>query len=215
MGKNKMRLGIGAGCLAAFLLWTLMIRVVDVQAIGPLGTTVGLAGINQSVHKMTGVHPALYTVTDSLSLVPIGICMWFGLLGLTQWLRRKSLRSVDRSLLALGGLYVVVIAAYLFFEHFAVNYRPVLIDGFLEPSYPSSTTLLVLCVMPTCMMQLEARSKRIFLKRCIALSIIAFTLFMVAGRLVSGVHWFSDIIGSVLLSAGLTALYSAVVHITE
>lgn len=38
-----------------------------------------------------------------------------------------------------------------------VNYRPVLIEGRLEASYPSSTTLLVVSVMPTLMFQAYRR----------------------------------------------------------
>ena len=78
-------------------------------------------------------------------------------LGLGQLLKGKSLLKVERSILALGVFYAVVMAAYLVFEVWVVNYRPVLIEGALEASYPSSTTLLVLCVMPTAMMQLRQR----------------------------------------------------------
>ena len=98
-------------------------------------------------------------------------------------------------------------AAYFFFEMFAVNYRPVLINGYLEVSYPSSTTLLVMCVMPTAVIQFNSRIKNHALKRCVIFLVVAFTAFMVIGRLVSGVHWLSDIIGGVLLSAGLVSMY--------
>ncbi|MBQ2911285.1 MAG: phosphatase PAP2 family protein, partial [Clostridia bacterium] len=94
-----------------------------------------------------------------------------------------------------------------------VNYRPVLINGYLEASYPSSTTMLVMCVMPTAIMQFNARIKNNVLKRFVASAIIAFIVFMVIGRLVSGVHWFTDIIGGVLLSAGLVMMYRAVIRL--
>ena len=205
-----MRLGISALLLAAFAMWTLAVCRVDVQAIGPLGTAVGLAGINRFVHETTGVHMALYTITDWLSLIPAGICLGFGLLGLGQWISRKSLLKVDRSILALGGFYLLVMAAYVLFEALAINYRPVLIEGVLEASYPSSTTVLVLCVMLTALMQANDRIRHGALRRCAAASILGFTAFMVIGRLFSGVHWLSDIAGGVLLSAGLVALYDAV-----
>ena len=153
----------------------------------------------------------LYTVTDWPGLVPVGICLAFALLGLGQWIRRRSLRRVDRSILVLGGFYLVVIFCYLFFEAFVVNRRPVLIGGVLEASYPSSTTLLVLCVIPTAIMQLRGRIQNSALRRCVSGSISVFTVFMVAGRLLSGVHWFTDIIGGILLSAGLILLYSSAV----
>jgi undecaprenyl-diphosphatase len=114
---------------------------------------------------------------------------------------------VDPSILILGGFYVVVMAAYLLFEEVVVNYRPVLIDGNLEVSYPSSTTTLVLCVMPTAMLQLHTRIKNVLLKRCFISVITVFVAFMVIARLISGVHWFTDIIGGILLSTGLVLMY--------
>ena len=204
---KRKRLLLSVGLLAAFILWTLLVCFADVQPIGPEGSSVGLATINQFVHQLTGVHFALYTLTDWLGLVPIGVCIGFGILGLKQWLQRQSLRKVDRSLLALGLFYIVVMAVYAFFEVCVSNRRPVLIDGILEASYPSSTTLLVLCVMPTVSMHLSAR-----MKKHTGWIIRLFTAFMVIGRLVSGVHWFSDIVGSLLLSAGLLMLYSTLRH---
>ena len=59
------------GLLAAFALWTLAITKMDVQPIGPQGTSVGFATLNRFVHQLTGVHMQLYTVTDWLGLVPV------------------------------------------------------------------------------------------------------------------------------------------------
>ena len=197
--------------LLSFVLWTLAVLFVDVQAIGPRGSTVGFATVNRFVHELTGVHFTLYNITDWLGLVPIAVCVGFAVLGLAQWIARKNILKVDRSILILGGFYLVVIAAYLLFEKVVINYRPVLINNFLEVSYPSSTTLLVLCVMPTALSQFCTRIKNQPLKKGVSLVIIAFMFFMVVGRLVSGVHWFTDIVGSVLLCAGLVTLYKAVV----
>jgi undecaprenyl-diphosphatase len=152
----------------------------------------------------------LYTITDWLGLVPIGVAFGFAVFGLVQWVGRKSLFKVDRSILALGGFYIIVLAMYIFFEIVVINYRPVLIDGYLEVSYPSSTTMLVMCVMPTAMMQLHARIKSDVFRRCVLISIAAFTAFMVIGRLASGVHWLTDIIGGALVSAGLVITYASV-----
>ena len=193
--------------LAAFLLWTAAICFVDVQAIGPQESTVGFAAINGFVHSLTGVHMTLYTITDWLGLVPVGFAVGFALSGLIQWMKRKKLLKVDYSILTLGGFYIAVLAVYVIFEVLAVNYRPVLINGYLEISYPSSTTMLVMCIMPTSMMQLNARIKNNVLKRCVAFVITAFIAFMVIARLISGVHWSTDIVGGALLSAGLVMMY--------
>ena len=205
--KNKKRLVLGAILVVAFVLWTISVCFVDVRAIGPEGSSVGFAALNGFVHELTGVNWLLYTVTDWLGIVPIAVALGFAILGLVQLIKRKSLWKVDHSILALGVFYIVVMAAYIFFEVVVINYRPTLIDGYLEASYPSSTTMLVMCVMPTAAMQLNVRIKNTVLRRCAIITIVAFTAFMVIGRLVSGVHWITDIIGGALLSAGLVTMY--------
>lgn len=208
MNKTSAKyLCIAASLLAAFALWTTMVSFIDVQSIGPQNSSVGFASINDFVHRAIGVHMKLYTITDWLGLVPLGFCFGFAILGLIQWIQRKHILRVDRSILVLGGFYLLVMAVYLFFEKYVVNYRPVLIQGYLECSYPSSTTLLTMCVMPTTLMQLRSRIQRNALRNWISILLITFTAFMVLGRLISGVHWLTDIIGAALLSAGLVMLY--------
>ena len=136
--------------------------------------------------------------------------MGFSILGLIQWIKRKSIYKVDYDILVLGGFYIVTIAVYLLFESVVINYRPVLIGGILEASYPSSTTMLVMCVMPTAIMQLDYRIKNKLFRNIVVVTIIAFIAFMVIGRLISGVHWFTDIVGGALLSAGLVMMYYSV-----
>ena len=149
-------------------------------------------------------------VTDWLGLVPLCFVLGFALLGLVQLIQRRSIVKVDYSILVLGGFYILVMVAYLLFEVVVINYRPVLIDGRMEASYPSSTTMLVMCVIPTAMMQLNARVKNKTIQKTVLGILLAFTVFMVIGRLISGVHWFTDIVGGALLSAGLVMLYYSV-----
>ena len=125
----KKKFFVGAGFLGAFVLWTVLVSLVDIRPIGPNGSRVGFAALNGFVHGLTGVNLLLYTVTDWLGLVPIAVAFGFAVLGLVQWIKRKSLLKVDRSLLVLGGFYIVVMAAYIFFEAVVINYRPVLISG--------------------------------------------------------------------------------------
>ena len=204
---KKRKIYTAFGFLAAFLLWTVAVSWIDVQPIGPQGSVVGFASLNGLVHSFTGVHMLLYTITDWLSLVPVAFGLGFALLGLRQWIERKSIWHVDRSILILGGFYAAVLAVYLLFEKVVINYRPVLIEGVLEASYPSSTTVLVLCIMPTAVMQLRSHAQ----KKGIIMAITVFTVFMVIGRLLSGVHWVTDIIGGILLSAGLVLLYGSII----
>lgn len=193
--------------LGAFLLWTVLVCTVDVQPVGPCAATVGFAAVNGFVHRLTGVDMWLYTVTDWLSLIPLAVAAGFAVLGLQQWIRRKSLRKVDPDILILGSFYLTVMAVYIFFEYCVINYRPVLLEENLEASYPSSTTVLVLCVMMTAVPQLRRRIRHPWLNRAVTLAATVFGALMVTGRLLSGVHWVTDIVGGILLSAGLVKLY--------
>ena len=201
--------------LLGFVVWTTLIQTVDVQPAGQNGTDIGFATINCWFHQMTGVHMAIYTITDWLGLVPIFICLIFAGIGLAELIQRKSLFKVDYDILVLGIYYIIVIFGYLIFEMIPINYRPILIDGFMEASYPSSTTLLVLSVMPTLWFQAKRRMKNETLLKCVCLFSILFSIFMVVGRTVAGVHWLTDIVGSILLSTGLFLLYRAIVLIID
>ena len=209
--KGKKNFIIGASRIGIFILWTLLIQVIDVKPMGVNGTEIGFSTINTWFHSITGVNMTLYNITDWLGLVPIFFCMVFGFIGLIQLIKRKSLLKVDFDIIALGIYYVIVIGGYLIFEMIPINYRPILINGFMEASYPSSTTLLVLSVMPTLAFETEKRIKNKALKTIIKTLTVMFTIFMVIGRLISGVHWLTDIIGSIFLSMGLFYIYKGTV----
>ena len=209
--SGKKILFAGSIFIVAFITWTILIQKVDVKTLGVNGTNIGFATINCWFHKLTGVHMMLYTITDWLGLIPIFICMIFGVMGLVQLIQRRSLLKVDYDIIFLGIYYVIVIFGYLIFEMIPINYRPILIEGFMEASYPSSTTLLVLGVMPTLIEQVNRRSESLIVKRIVQVLVICFSAFMVLGRLIAGVHWLTDIVGSIMLSAGLFCFYKAAV----
>ena len=209
--RSKKLLFTGILLIVVFAIWTLLIQVVDVQPIGQNGTNIGFATFNIWFHELTGVHMAIYTMTDWMGLIPIFVCMIFGGIGLGQWIKRRSLLKVDRDILFLGIYYVIVIFGYLIFEMIPINYRPILIEGVMEASYPSSTTLLVLSVMPTLTFQLKRRMKNMTVCKILSVLTILFSSFMVVGRWICGVHWFTDIIGSIILSTGLFFVYKGIV----
>ena len=212
MKKIKYRDWIaGIGLLMAFWAWTALIQTADVQPVGQNGTMIGLAALNLRFHAWTGVHMWLYLLTDWLGLVPILMCLFFGGIGLCQLIRQRSLGKVDRDLLILGFYYLIVILFYLLFAELAIHYRPILIEGRMEASYPSSTTLLVVCVMPTVTAQANRRLKSAARKRMIRMVCVGFTAAMAVARLVCGVHWLMDIVGALLLGMGLFRLYKAVI----
>ena len=198
---------LGALLLGLFVIWTALIALVDLQAIGPEKSEVGFATINGAFHKFTGVHMWMYDLSDLLSLIPLGIIGGFGILGLVQWIKRKSFLGVDFNILMLGAFYLTVMAFFVFFEIVEINYRPILIEGVLEASYPSSTTMLMMCVMPTAAMECKRLIQNKALSNAAILACDLFMAAMVVLRLFSGVHWLTDIIGGGFLSSGLVYLY--------
>ena len=213
--NQKSNVIIGIGLLLGFVLWTVLIQNVDVQPAGPEGTRIGFAAFNVWLHKMTGVHMMIYVVTDWLGLVPVCICLCFGAVGVIQSIKRRSLAKVDLDIILLGVYYVLIIILYLVFEMVPINYRPILINGVLEASYPSSTTLLVLSVMPTLKYQIDKRSESRLIRIMTSIFVFLFSTFMVIGRLIAGVHWATDIIGSMLLSAGVFMIYRFVAALAD
>lgn len=208
--KNEKTLIIGVSLLIMFIVWTILLSLVDVRAVGPKNSSVGFSSFNMCVHNMFGVNMKLYVITDWFGLVPVAVGFGFAVFGLVQWIKRKNILKVDKSILALGMFYIIVIGVYILFEIIVINYRPVLINGYLEASYPSSTTMLVMCVMPTAIFQFNARIKNKTFKRCIIYIINIFIAFMVIGRLLSGVHWITDIIGGGIFSTGIVLIYYSI-----
>ena len=177
MKRNGKRvLYAGSILIAAFAIWTALIQIVDVQAVGQNGTNVGFATFNSWFHRLTGVHKTIYNITDWLGLIPLFVCILFSVIGFVQLIKRRSILKVDCDLIFLGIYYIIVIVNYLIFEIIPINYRPILIEGIMEASYPSSTTLLVLCVMPTLVEQTKRRLKNVAVKRIIEILVISFSV---------------------------------------
>ena len=209
MKKNIIFAIISGGLFAALIV---MLGRYDVAQIGPDGTSIGYSSINEKVHEMTGVHMAWYELTDILGYLAIGVCALFGLIGLIQLIRRRSFLLVDKTIYALGCFYVVVIGCYIFFEKFVINYRPIIMPGASAPeaSFPSSHTMLIITVMASTAIIAGLYIRKLFLRFLVRLLCAVIIVVTVCGRLYCGVHWFTDIIGGILLSLCLISLFAAV-----
>ena len=211
--KNKgkfLMLGISG---ALFALLIVLLRCVDGEAIGAAGTSVGLSHLNRFVFELTGVNMVWYNITDWLGLAAIFAAFLFAATGLVQVIKRRSILKVDKEILALGGLYILVIGIYVLFENVIVNYRPIIMPGCSNPeaSFPSSHTMLVCVIMGSTIIIIGKYIKKkslCMVIRGICAAVIAIT---VVGRLISGVHWFTDILGGLLISTFLLALYSVLI----
>ena len=210
MHKTKQYLLKGFIYLLLFLLFTYFVQCIDIQYIVHTNSKIGFGTINQTFHKLTGVHMWMYHISDYLSIIPLLICIKDALKGLNQWIKRRSLFKVDFYLIILGIYYFMIILIFLLFEKMEINYRPILIEGRRELSYPSSTTLLILTIMLPFIEQLRIKHN-LKGKNILIITSTFFLIFMLLLRTFSGVHWLSDIIGSILLSMGLFYLYKSVI----
>ena len=210
MNKKKRNFFISTILILLAVVFTILVKVVDVKQVGVNETSIGFVTLNQFVFKTTGVNMIWYHITDWLGLMPIFMAMVYSLLGLVQLIKRKSLFKVDKEIIILGLFYVVVISIYIFFEKVIVNYRPILMSGFLEASYPSSHTLMTICLCGSSIIVNKKMFNNKITKLMNMLSLIIIFITVI-GRLISGVHWFTDIVGGIFISiALLMTLYSLV-----
>ena len=199
-----------AACFGLFLLLILLVKVVDVAAVGPEGTKIGLSKLNVAIHNMFGEHLGWYKVTNVLGYIAILVALCFAAIGGLQLIYRRSVLKVDKEILLLGALYVVTILFYVFFEKVVVNYRPILMpDGEgIEASFPSSHTVLSCVILGSGLDLLQKYAKKNKTVQLVLTVLFAVMMaLIVAGRLLSGVHWFTDILGGLLLSAALLNAY--------
>ena len=199
-----------AACLCVLaVVFTVLTAAVDKAPIAPDGSEVGFSSLNRAVQDWIGVNDGWYRVTQILGYVALGVVALFACVGLFQWIRRRSLKKVDPKIFCLGGLYVLTGALYVFFEKVIVNVRPVLENGKAEASFPSSHTVLAFVVFFSAAFMLEDYVKNGVLRSVLALICGAAAGVAVIGRLLSGVHWATDIFGGLLYGAALLALFSA------
>ena len=209
--KGKIFLRTSVVLMLLFIVFTIAVKNIDLQPVGVNRTVIGFAAVNTRFHKFTGYHPVMYTSTDWLGIVPFVICFISAAEGFVQLLKRRSFFKVDSDIVVLGLYYIAVLSVYAAFEMWPVNYRPVLINGVMEASYPSSTTLMVLTVIPVFAERINRRYTTGKAKAAVNCISAVFSVFMVTGRLISGVHWITDIFGGIILSAGLFCIYKYVI----
>ena len=207
--KSNTKLIIGLSLIVLFIIYTILVKLVDVKDTGLENSVVGFSTINFAVRDLVKVNFTLYDITDwaGVFAVLVGVC--FAVVGVVQLINRKNIKKVDGEILLLGAFYVVTFIVYLAFEFIKINFRPVLIEGVLETSYPSSTTMLALCFIPTAIFEINRLIKNKTLKVSLSIILWAITALMVIGRILSGVHWITDIIGGIIISGGLVITYLA------
>ena len=211
MSKNKENLLKTVFLFLLFVLFTLIVKFVGLSSIGPGKSEVGLAFINEWFHNLFGFNNLFYKLSKYLGYLPFLFVLFYGCLGLKQLIDKKSLKKVDKKIIYLGCFYVLMGLFYIFFEKVIINYRPVLLEGDLEASYPSSHTILAVCICISSIMMNRYYLKKDLLKY-VNVSTAVLMLLIVVGRLFSGVHWLTDIVGGLLLSSALCYLFFTFIH---
>ena len=214
MNNKKRNFLISGILLLIAITFTILVKVVDVKQIGVNNSSIGFATLNQFIFETTGVNIIWYHITDWLGLIPVFMAIVYAFIGLIQFIKRRSIFKVDKEIILLGLYYIIVIALYVFFEKVIINYRPILMNGFLEASYPSSHTLMTICICGSSILINKKLFNNKITKVINYLSIIIITITVV-GRLISGVHWFTDIIGGILISSGLLMTFYSLLSIIK
>lgn len=215
MKDNKKQIMISTMLFLSFVIFTILVKTIDVKPIGPNSTSVGFSTLNGFMLSKIGVNMIFYQITQVLGLIPILIAALYGIKGIIQLVKRKSLFKVDSEIIILGIFYAITIIIYLFFEKFIVNYRPVLMDGKLEASYPSSHTMISIFISLSAIIVNRYLIKNSNLNKKINIFILIVMFLIVIGRTISGVHWFSDILGGLLISAFLVKSFDTLLRIKK
>ena len=205
--KKDRSLKVLIGLFIVCIVYTLLIMFVDKGPIGPGRTEVGFQTINKFFNDLIGYNEFFYTLTKYMGYMAFLICAFYGVIGIKQLIERKNLLKVDKKILLLGAFYVIVLILYVLFDKIAINYRPFMLENELEPSYPSSHTMLALCVCLSSLLINKDYIKNKKILKIVNIVIIVFMFVLVLGRILSGVHWITDIIGGILISLFLVYLY--------
>jgi len=199
--KLKILTALSITLLLLFFFFVFILKFVDVAPIGPEESNVGLSSLNAAFAKLFPYNSSFFTLTDWTIALGILVAAIFGILGLYQLLSRKSFSKVDSDIFVLGGTYIIIIVSYVIFDMFSLNSRPVIIDSVLEPSFPSTHTMVILSVFATAIHQINFRVTKKMIRYALTAFCVLFMIFSVISRLITGVHWFTDIIGAIILSA--------------
>lgn len=195
-----------------FIVFTFVVKFADVSAIGPNGSEVGLASLNGLIAGIFSYSDFCYKITKIIALFSFMYVFFFAFMGIWQLIRGKSFKKVDTAILGLGGLYVITALFYVLFEVLVINFRPILVDGELEASFPSTHTMLAVTILGSACVYFIYRLKK---PQMYVTANIVLIVMMAVCRLISGVHWCTDIIGGVILGCALISLYLAFMQITN
>ncbi len=194
-----------------FVIFTLIVSFVDVQPTGLADSKIGLGSINLHLRDIFGQSKTWDLVTIVLGAISFAVIFALILVAVWQGYKRKSIKKIDKNLILLGLIYCLLLFLYIFFELVVINKRPILSDGELKASYPSSHTLLICTSLFTALVELPYLVKKKWIVwTCNGIG-ISMVVVGIVGRMLCGAHWFTDIIAGIILSFTLVFLYIALI----
>ncbi len=211
MMKNKKNIIISIVLTIISIVYTILVKFVDISSIGPNNSSVGLSKLNLFFKNLVESNMTIYKISELLGYIVMLLVLIYGCIGFFQLIKRKSLKKVDKEIVKLGCFYALMLVVYVIFEKLEINYRPVLIDGVLEASYPSSHTILALCICFSSLITSKKYFNKKYIKIINLITIILTSLVLLL-RTISGVHWISDIIGGVIISMTLISYYQLIYY---
>lgn len=212
MKLKKKNIIISICLIILSVIYTILVKYVYVAPIGPKASSVGFSTLNKFVFNFLGRSNIWYNITEVLGMISILIALFYALIGLYKLIKNKSILKIDKEIIILGIFYFVVLLVYLFFEKVIINYRPVLVKGVLEASYPSSHTMLSICICLSAMIINNKLYKSMRISKIINTLSIIIMITTTVGRLLSGMHWISDILGGIIISICLSYIFKTVIY---
>lgn len=203
---KKRYLIISCASLLLFLLFLIMLYTVDVKNIGAGVTKVGLCFINN--HSFMASNASMWDkISDVCMYLGIGVIGALFILGVVQLIQRKNILKVDKEILVFGCLVVLMIIIWLFFDKvLIVNNRPILVDGKVECSFPSTHIMITSFALLSGSYYLfkKINKKHLTIIMYVASAIIVTICFL--GRVLSGMHFLTDAVCGLLM--GLFLFFS-------
>ena len=198
--------------LVIFVVFTILVKTVDVQSISGANYYLGLYSMNTTVNSWLAYDKqgTMKTLSDIIMIISFVFVLAYAITGVYQLITRKSLKKVDHRLYVLLGVYVAVAVLYFVFELAKINYSPIVgADGSIKASYPSThvfvTDVLFITGVVTAMSFINIKKKYLEVLTYLLLAILALLVGFV--RLLSGQHWLSDILASYLLTGLVISLF--------
>ena len=205
--KRKYWLTIILGVMAVLL--TVSLLFIDKKAVGPNGSEVGFAGLNTAVAGNITPSKTWDKISDVLIAGIVASGAIFAVMGLVQWIGRKSFKKVDWNIKMLGVVYAVLALLYVVFEKLIViNHRPLLVNEALEVSFPSTHTLIAVTLALTVVLTLKDYIKNKKVRVALTCGLVLLAIITAMGRILAGMHWTTDVLGGLLYGATLVSLYA-------